>query len=93
MRQRFPASPKLVVQDALTALDGFVQTDHLARSREMLGCNKRLREKTLQTPRTKDSLPVLGGKLLEAKHRDDVLEFFVFPAHLLRNAVMTLADD
>jgi hypothetical protein len=85
------------VQDALTALDGFVQTDHLAfRSREMLGCNKRLREKTLQTPRTKDSLPVLGGKLLEAKHRDDVLEFFVLrklPAHLLRNAVMTLADD
>src|SRR5450830_697614 len=69
---------ELVVQDPLTAIEGFVQLRESAlESGELLGHEERLGQEAFQPPGAVHGALVLLGKLLEPEHGNDVLELLV----------------
>src|SRR5271156_7232758 len=57
---------ELVFQDAFAAIEGIFQAHGFPfDSTELLGSEKGLGEKPFQSSRTRDNLPVFGGKLLQ----------------------------
>src|SRR5690606_10418724 len=87
--------PEVSTQDPLAALDGVLERDELAGlAGKLLGGEERLGEKSLQPACLLHRAPVPAGELLDAQHRDDVLEVFVLgqrAAHSLSYLVVPLA--
>src|ERR1700722_1146644 len=69
---------ELVHKNPFAAIEGILEADELPLdSAELFRGEKRLGQKPFQTPGARDRLAVLRGKLLQAKHGDDVLEILV----------------
>src|SRR5580658_6733522 len=88
---------EFVAQDALTAIQRVLEADELSsQASKWLSCEKRLGEKAFQSACAPDHTAVLSGKLLQPKHRYDVLELGVLrerAPYFLRQTVMAFADD
>ena len=69
---------ELIPQNSLTPIESaFEAHDFSLDSAKLLGGEKGLREKTLKSPRPSNDIPILGRKLFEPKHGDDVFELFI----------------
>ncbi len=88
---------ELAVEDHLEATNGLFDGDVFAgRAREYFGDRERLGEEALDFTGAVNGLLVLGGKLVEAENRDDILEVLVALEDALQfagDAVVLFADD
>ena len=85
------------MQDSFASVQRVLETDELpGQAGELFGREKWLCEETLQQAGAHDDFPVLGRKLLQTEHGDDVLEFAVLrecASDFLRQGVMPFADN
>src|ERR1700722_14001793 len=88
---------EFVAQDAFAAVDRVFEADKLSfYAAELLGREKRLREKSFQSPSARHHLAVVWGQLLQAEHRDDILQILVLRqsvSDLLSKTIVAFAND
>src|SRR5450631_71242 len=69
---------ELIAEDSFAAVERVLEADELSfESAELLGCEERLREEALQPAGARDHFAVVGRKLFEPEHGNDVLEICV----------------
>src|SRR5271170_5422020 len=85
------------MQDPFATIQRVLETDKLpGQAGELLGCEKRLGEKSFQQAGTNDHFPVFWRKLFQSEHGNNVLEVRILgegPPDFLRKSVMSFADD